>query len=547
LIPILLLFSPAAFPSISKYNPNIPIKIEDGNHILQLFYSHEDGLDGFKIQIEDVKEPLTVKNNEIMLHLLKLDFENELSKAIAEAKEPFPEKSLVQSKSFGQSFNIKNEPPIGFYIPFGTFDKTNYCPVTVKIYKLENPIYGEYKLRELFGRKPIGELCSKDYCNKSGIGRKYKEFIRKLMNKPPNLLHHTFGEIFYSRYPNLCGIQILFGTYERINKGKLKFYLKEKGISAYSRIIDINMETLKDNQYEFIPFEQIADSKGKYYYFFVESDDSYPDNAITGYTSLDDYLPDSQLYINHKPFNDDLIFRPIYDFNSVKSSDPVFPEFKKPVCSIELEPASIKDNTFIFLDISLNQLTPGDYYMEINSPQTNMYDCVTLYSTYKNVYPEGSRFEDRAIKGGDLLFIPVFPHESVLHQKILTSKCTIDGENSKCLKFKFPKIENSTNKTFGFYLELPPETSDSIEFKTKPVSKHDENYLFSGQYSTGRSFMFSPYYADLAFFQKIERFYNQIQIDKPNVFSKNFYMLLTGIFILSTFTILISIVFLFKK
>ncbi|MBU1626876.1 hypothetical protein KKB18_05855 [bacterium] len=548
---LLLLFSIsislfANNPSYSEtiFNPDIPIELDNCHDIYQLFYSQEDNLDGFTLYIENIKELKEQGIREIYLHLYKSDFESEMLSQIKSPDTPHPDISLSKGRSIGQTFTLKNNELKGFYLPFGTFKKSNYSEILIEIFKLDQPIYGEFQLINKAQRLPIGELCSKKYIDSKSILKKYEEFFRSLLNKPPNLLHYSMGELFTSRYRNLCGIEILLGTYNKKNKGTLKFYIKEKGVPKYITNSEINLADLEDNKFQIFSFMPIPDSYGKQYYFFVESSDTFPGYAISGYTTIDDYIPDGKLYINHIPYDSDLIFRPIYSFQHTKAAEPTLPFLGHPFCTVTLNPSHIKDNCFVFVDLSgFNLPLDTYYYMEVVSKESSPSNAVTIYSTSKNIYSYGSKFVDRKSNGGDLLFIPIYTFNHLPQRQILTAIGKMEKENSNEIKFSFPTIRKSMNTLYSFSLSLDQKKSGKIKIKTKPIKSEEENCLYTANLSTGRSFIFSPSFKKSNFPTLIANLFLRLPIDKPAIFTKGYFIFLYTILSLASITIILFIFF----
>jgi len=535
---------------MTRFNPNIPLIIENDYILPQLFFSQDTDLEGLTIQIEPAKGQPNPSSYEIQLHLLKPDVETGMSPIFEYADSPKPSIPLVQEKSIGQTFTTEDERLAGFYLAFGTYGKSNTSRVELDIWKLDYPVPAEYQDIDKIERKPIGELCSKAYLQKNSLTIKYREFLRRLLNKPPNLLHYSVGELFIARYPNLCGIEILIGTYERTNKGKLKFFIKEKGISKYIKTIEIDLRELKDNRFKSFSFEPISNSRGKQYYFFLQSNDTHPTNAITGYTTLYDYIPDSRLYINHKPFDTDLVFRPVYDFSGTKRSELLLPALEEPSCKLIITPSDLKDNSFVFLDLSPFNLPPkSNYYMEIVvNPDPERKNPIPLYSTKKNLYYAGSRFEDRKPTSGDLLFIPIYPLKETSYQEIRRSITTLKGERPAALTFKFQPVKESRNKFFAFYLESPRAARGKIAVKTKPIGGGQKNFLYTGGRSTGRSLVFDPLYRQNgSLLARALKYFERLPVDKPGTYTKGFYVLLYALFILGSITMIIFLIVTFRN
>jgi hypothetical protein len=132
-------------------------------------------------------------------------------------------------------------------------------------------------------------------------------------NKPVGEIYGstTVGQTFISEHPNLSAIEIKIATYMRINTHDVIFHLR----SASNSTIDIatstvNATKIADNKYRRFRFPPLIDSENKSYYFFIESPNSAPGNAITiWYNTEEDVYKAGSGYRNHEPMEGDLAFR----------------------------------------------------------------------------------------------------------------------------------------------------------------------------------------------------------------------------------------------
>ena len=140
-------------------------------------------------------------------------------------------------------------------------------------------------------------------------------------NKPVGEIYGstTVGQTFISEHPNLSAIEINMATYARINTHDVIFHLR----SASNSTIDIatstvNATKIADNKYRRFSFHPIIDSEDNSYYFFIESPNSAPSNAITIWCSTEeDVYKAGSAYMNHEPMEGDLAFR-IYHKADIK-------------------------------------------------------------------------------------------------------------------------------------------------------------------------------------------------------------------------------------
>jgi hypothetical protein len=123
----------------------------------------------------------------------------------------------------------------------------------------------------------------------------------------------TVGQTFYSPYPNLNSIDVLLATYTRTNTKNVTFHLTQSSDSPNDiASVTINAHEIQDNSYYKFEFPKINDSLNKSYYFFIDSPDSTPGDAITIWSNKEDVYPQGSEYINSTPVEGDLSFKVYY-------------------------------------------------------------------------------------------------------------------------------------------------------------------------------------------------------------------------------------------
>lgn len=119
----------------------------------------------------------------------------------------------------------------------------------------------------------------------------------------------TFGQSFVSARDNLYRIDLSMATYARTNSSPVIFHLRNSPEST----IDITTiylpgpEIQNDRSTSFV-FPALPDSKGKSYYFFIESPEATSSDAITVYINGRDQYPDGKAYRNGQTVSADLAF-----------------------------------------------------------------------------------------------------------------------------------------------------------------------------------------------------------------------------------------------
>lgn len=123
----------------------------------------------------------------------------------------------------------------------------------------------------------------------------------------------TVGQTFRSHQDNLNGISIMLATYARKNNQDIIFHLKES-LAAKQDIFSttFNAATLRDNAFLDIKFPSLKNSKGKNYYFEIESSKAKPGDAITIWSSDKPVYGDGELLLNGEKSPGALAFKTYY-------------------------------------------------------------------------------------------------------------------------------------------------------------------------------------------------------------------------------------------
>jgi hypothetical protein len=121
----------------------------------------------------------------------------------------------------------------------------------------------------------------------------------------------TFGQSFVSHQPNLCRIDVLLATYCRTNTCDLTFRLRA-GFSTGEEVAAITVKgiTVQDNKWHPFRFPPLLDSKGRTYYFSLESANATPGNALTAYRYSASEI--GGCYEDGRPGSGSLAFRTYY-------------------------------------------------------------------------------------------------------------------------------------------------------------------------------------------------------------------------------------------
>lgn len=139
-----------------------------------------------------------------------------------------------------------------------------------------------------------------------------------LNRKPVQILgeltgRRHIGQSFVARRDGLHRIDVLVGTYGRRNTRDVILHLKDSPTANHDlATVRVNACLLSDNHYARFVFEPQPESRDRSYYFYLESPDSVPGDAITGWAYSEDDLPDAKRYQNGRPCEGQLIFGLFY-------------------------------------------------------------------------------------------------------------------------------------------------------------------------------------------------------------------------------------------
>jgi hypothetical protein len=124
----------------------------------------------------------------------------------------------------------------------------------------------------------------------------------------------TMGQVFWAPHPNLYRIDLLITTYGRENTQEVIFHLRSDPQAETDLVrISIDASKLVDNAFHSFTFAPLSDSEGKTYYFFLESPNSLPGDAVSVRGQLRDIYPEGQAHLNGLPARGDLAFVTHYE------------------------------------------------------------------------------------------------------------------------------------------------------------------------------------------------------------------------------------------
>ncbi len=123
----------------------------------------------------------------------------------------------------------------------------------------------------------------------------------------------TTGQTFTAPYNGLYRIDVLMATYARENTEDVIFHLRSNRESESDLVqISVNGREIEDNQFRSFTFNPIRDSGRKSYYFFFDSPESVPGDAVTVWGTEKNLYAGGQAFRNHRPGQGDLTFLTYY-------------------------------------------------------------------------------------------------------------------------------------------------------------------------------------------------------------------------------------------
>jgi hypothetical protein len=124
---------------------------------------------------------------------------------------------------------------------------------------------------------------------------------------------HSHGQRFISPQDGLCGVELAFGTFARINSGPVVFHLRTNpGAPTDLATVTVPAYALADGQMHRFSFPPIRDSRDRWFYVMVEAPQGVPGDAVTLWARvLPPEVPGGR-YEDGLPARGDLAYRLIF-------------------------------------------------------------------------------------------------------------------------------------------------------------------------------------------------------------------------------------------
>lgn len=125
------------------------------------------------------------------------------------------------------------------------------------------------------------------------------------------------GQAFTAPLPGLYRIEIVLAQATASNAHRVTFHLKTDPASAQDIwTADLDTSDVQDNRPYGFEFEPIRESEGRSYYFYLESAESAPGDAIAVRYSPYATLEEASAYLNGQPIAGDLQFHTFYSLRT---------------------------------------------------------------------------------------------------------------------------------------------------------------------------------------------------------------------------------------
>lgn len=119
-------------------------------------------------------------------------------------------------------------------------------------------------------------------------------------------------QTFKPKLNGLTAISVQLATYARENHGEVRLRLEDnEGQNLAEKIVDAS--EILDNRYFIFAFDPILDSEGKAYRLTIQSDKSYPGNAITAWASKSNVYSEGELSFAGVATGGDIVMRIYFD------------------------------------------------------------------------------------------------------------------------------------------------------------------------------------------------------------------------------------------
>ncbi len=168
----------------------------------------------------------------------------------------------------------------------------------------------------------------------------------------------TAGQTFLAPYPGLNRIAVMMRTFERINTHDVIFHLKQ-GREAQADIVtaSFNARDIGNRRWQSFAFPPLSDSAGITYYFYFESPQSIPGNAVAVMGQAGDPYPDGMAYVKDETVPADMAFKTYY-------AVPLQKRFDFLLTQLTRDKPSLWGNRYFYIGLALIYLVLGVIFIK---------------------------------------------------------------------------------------------------------------------------------------------------------------------------------------
>ena len=387
----------------------------------------------------------------------------------------------------------------------------------------------------------------------------------------------NIGQTFVAEHNNLSAIEVLLATYNRKNTGKFIFHLKD-GLKSKEDIYSFvgDLSKVKDNEFFRFSIPKIGKSKGRKYYFFIESPKAQPGNAITTWSSSKDLYKEGEKIVNGVSAPGDLVFKTEYEQGLRLSAGAflartinfvnffihlflnkvfyillsiivfiwVFITVIKKFDILNKKGGFILIYCIVLIIVFIWILALFSRKIDVfnqpknNTPVGEIYGKTKIGQTFAAQYNNLTAIEIRLAtynrkNTGEFIFH--LKKDPGSKEDLFNYKGDIGRlKDNKYFRFRFPEIKFSKGKKFYFYLEAPqsrPGNAITIWANSEDLYREGEKMVDGG--SAQGDLVFKTLY-DLGLRGNLGVFLNEITQNKPSPLNKkSFYITLILLFVFS--------------
>lgn len=214
---------------------------------------------------------------------------------------------ILEQKDRG-TFRVLGTPshlPVGTNIPYHLEDIRGYDAMGLARYEdLRRVLAGEVTVeyQEAILNRPLLNFLNVRYLIQGHPPGGMHPWPTELGSPAGQILPSApLGQTFVAPGDELSGVAFLLATYDRVNRGPLRFHLFQGGPDGEEVATgEVEMSAVEDNRWKVFTFPPISRSLGKTYYAYLESPEASPGNAITAWISSQSAYAPGTIHRSHR-------------------------------------------------------------------------------------------------------------------------------------------------------------------------------------------------------------------------------------------------------